>query len=179
MDYYSELAYRATTDEQAFEELYEYYFPRVYNFIYARLKNATDADDVTSITFMKMNENLERYDATKAVFSTRLFRIATNALIDYTRRSSKSEETEWDEFFDPAAPDYQEPEAQIMTKEINRELLTALDKLNERERRIIELKFWGELDSRSIAEILSMTEGNVRVTLHRALGKLKNFLGDV
>lgn len=179
MDYYSKLARRATTDEQAFEELYEYYFPRVYNFIYARLKNATDADDVTSITFMKMNENLERYDSTKAAFSTWLFRIATNALIDNTRRHDKTTETEWEEFFDPAAPEYQEPEAQIITQENNRELLTALGKLNERERRIIELKFWGDLDNRSIAEILSMSESNVRVTLHRALGKMKNFLGDV
>ena len=178
-DYYSELALRATTDELAFEELYEYFFPRVYNFIYARLKNSADADDVTSITFMKMNENLERYNPSKAAFSTWLFRIATNALIDHTRRRDKAEETEWEEFFDPAAPDYQQPEAQTLTKENNRELLKVLDKLNERERRIIELKFWGELDTHSIADVLSMTESNVRVTLHRALGKLKKILGEV
>ena len=116
-NYYSELAKRATTDEQAFEELYEYFFPRVYNFIYARLKNSADADDVTSITFMKMNENLERYDSSKAAFSTWLFRITTNALIDHTRRRDKSEETEWEEFFDPAAPEYQEPEAQTLKKQ--------------------------------------------------------------
>ena len=178
-EYYNELARRATTDEEAFEELYEYFFPRVYNFIFARLKNVADADDVTSTTFMKMNENLESYDPDKAAFSTWLFRIANNALIDSTRRHDKKNETEWDDLLDPAAPEHEEPEAVMMTGETNRELLAALDKLNERERRIIELKFWGELDSRAIAEILSMTEGNVRVTLHRALGKLKNILGDV
>lgn len=178
-DYYSALAQRATTDEQAFEELYEYFFPRVYNFIYARLKNSADADDVTSTTFMKMNENLECYDSSKAAFSTWLFRIATNALIDHTRRRDKSEETEWEEFFDPAAPEYQEPEAQTLAQESNNELLTALGKLNDRERRIIELKFWGDLDTRSIAAVLSMTESNVRVILHRSLGKLKKILGEV
>ncbi|MBO4780145.1 MAG: sigma-70 family RNA polymerase sigma factor, partial [Selenomonadaceae bacterium] len=62
IEYYNDLAQRATTDESAFEELYEYFFPRVYNFIYARLKNSADADDVTSITFVKMNENLESYN---------------------------------------------------------------------------------------------------------------------
>ena len=178
-DYYSTLAKRATTDEQAFEELYEYFFPRVYNFIYARLKNSADADDVTSTTFMKMNENLERYDSSKAAFSTWLFRIATNSLIDFARRRDKSEETEWEEFFDPAAPEYQEPEAQTLAQESNNELLTALGKLNDRERRIIELKFWGDLDTRSIAAVLSMTESNVRVILHRSLGKLKKILGEV
>ena len=178
-NYYNQLARQAITDEEAFEELYEHFFPRVYNFIYARLKNSADADDVASITFMKMNENLERYEPARASFSTWLFRIALNSIIDHTRRRNKSNETEWEEFFDPAAPEYQEPEAQTLNKEGNRELYAALDKLNERERRIVELKFFSELDTRSIAEILSMSEGNVRVTLHRTLAKLKNFLGDV
>jgi len=176
---FNRLAVAARTDEGAFVELYEYFFPRVYNFVYARLKNSADADDVTSVTFLKMNENLESYDPERAAFSTWLFRIATNAIIDSTRRQSNSQETEWEEFFDPAAPDYDEPEAKIVESETNRELLTALDKLNERERRIIELKFWGEMDTRSIADVLDMKEGNVRVTLHRALGKLKNFLEGV
>ncbi len=179
-EYYNELARQALTDEEAFEELYEYFFPRVYNFIFARLKNYADADDVVSVTFIKMNENLESYDSAKAAFSTWLFRIAGNALIDYTRRGDKNNETEWDEeLFDPAAPEREEPEAVMMTSETNNELLVALKKLNERERRIIELKFWGDMDTREIADVLSMTEGNVRVTLHRALGKLKNILGDV
>ena len=66
----------------------------------------------------------------------------------------------------------------MMRSEASRGLLAAIDKLNERERRIIELRYWGEQDTRTIAEILSMSESNVRVTLHRALGKLKNILGD-
>ncbi|MCR5833939.1 MAG: sigma-70 family RNA polymerase sigma factor [Selenomonadaceae bacterium] len=179
IEYYNNLAQQAKTDEFAFEELYEYFFPRVYNFIYARLKNVADADDVTSTVFLKMNENLERYDPSKAAFSTWLFRIATNGIIDHTRHADRNNETEWEEFFDPAAPSYEEPEAKMMTGETNRELLLALDKLNERERRIIELKFWGDMDTRGIAETLDMTETNVRVTLHRATGKLKKFLGDM
>ena len=163
IEYYNELAQRATTDEDAFEELYEHFFPRVYNFIFARLKNSADADDVTSITFMKMNENLERYNPAVAAFSTWLFRIASNAIIDHTRRADKSNETEWDEFFDPAAPEY----------------FAALDKLNERERRIVELKYFSDMDTRAIAELMSMTEGNVRTTLSRTLAKLKKILTDV
>lgn len=173
---FNELAQQACVDESAFEELYEYFFPRVYNFIFARLKNATDADDVTSITFMKMNENLEHYDPSKAAFSTWLFRIATNAIVDHTRKNSRNQETEWDEFFDPAAPAQNEPESQALAEAENQTLLKILDTLNERERRIVELKFFSELDSKSIAEILSMTENNVRVTLHRTLAKLRKVL---
>ncbi|MBQ6004634.1 MAG: sigma-70 family RNA polymerase sigma factor [Selenomonadaceae bacterium] len=175
-NYYNELAQRAATDEDAFEELYQYFFPRVYNFIFARLKNYADADDVTSITFLKMNEHLDNYDPSKAAFSTWLFRIANNAIIDHTRHIDRNNETEWEEFLDPAAPEHDEPERQMVTSETSRELLEAIDKLSERERRIVELRYWGEQDTRTIAEILSMSESNVRVTLHRALGKMKKFL---
>ena len=178
-NYYNSLARKATTDEEAFEELYEYFFPRVYNFIYARLKNSADADDVTSTTFLKMNENLESYDPERAAFSTWLFRIANNAIIDHTRRSDKNNETEWDEFLDPAAPENEEPERQMINSETSRGLLAALDKLSERERRIVELRYWGEQDTKTIAELVSMSESNVRVTLHRALGKLKKILGEM
>ena len=173
---FNELAKQACTNEDAFETLYEHFFPRVYNFIYARLKNSADADDVTSITFMKMNENLDRYDPSKAAFSTWLFRIAINAIVDHTRKNSRQQETEWDDFFDPAAPAQNEPEAQVLVSENNSELLKALDMLKERERRIIELKFFAELDSKSIASLLSMSESNVRVTLHRSLAKMRNTL---
>lgn len=173
---FNELARQARTDEFAFEKLYEHFFPRVYNFVYARLKNSADADDVTSITFMKMNENLELYNPDKAAFSTWLFRIATNAIVDHTRKTERRQETEWDDFFDPAAPAQIEPEAQTLVAENNRELLKALDMLNERERRVVELKFFSELDSKSIADIMSMSESNVRVTLHRTLAKLKKTL---
>ena len=177
-NYYDTLARRATTDEEAFEELYEHFFPRVYNFIYARLKNSADADDVTSTTFLKMNENLESYNPERAAFSTWLFRIANNAIIDHTRHIDRNQETEWEDYLDPAAPEEEGPERQMIRSETSRELLSALDKLNERERRIIELRYWGEQDTHTIAEILSMSESNVRVTLHRALGKLKKFLGE-
>ena len=178
-NYYDTLARQATTDEDAFEELYEYFFPRVYNFVYARLKNSADADDVTSTTFLKMNENLESYNPERAAFSTWLFRIANNAIIDHTRHIERSQESEWEDFFDPAAPENDEPEHRMMRSEASRELLAAIDKLNERERRIIELRYWGEQDTRTIAELLSMNESNVRVTLHRTLEKLKNILGEL
>lgn len=175
---YDELAQQACTDEDAFETLYEHFFPRVYNFIYARLKNSADADDVTSITFMKMNENLNQYDPSKAAFSTWLFRIAMNAIVDHTRRSAKNNETEWEDSFDPEAPDYVKPEAQVLKNEGNSELLKALAKLPERDRRVVELKFFSELDARVIAEIMNMSEGNIRVTLHRTLAKLKKLLNE-
>lgn len=177
--YYTLLANRAKTDDQAFTELYQHFFPRVYNFIFSRLKNSADADDVTSDVFLKMNDNLEKYDASKASFSTWLFRVATNAVTDHARKVTSRGETEWDDFFSPAAPTADTPEANALKEEGNEELLKALDKLNEREKKIVEMRYFMDAEFSFIAEQLDMKPGAVRTALHRALEKLKDILGDV
>ena len=176
--YYNELAVRARVDEDAFNELYRHFFPRVYNFIYARMKNVDLADDVVSITFMKVYENLDNYNPTKAAFSTWIFRIASNAMMDHYRRTQSHGEVEWDETFDPPAPEFREPEAQALIEDGKAELLRAIDKLNERERRIVELKYFSDMGNKEIAEVLGISANNVGVVLHGALKKLRKILGE-
>ena len=175
--YYNELAVRARNDERAFTELYNHFFPRVYNFIYARMKNADSADDVVSMTFMKVYENLEKYNPTKAAFSTWLFRIASNSMLDYFRRTQSRGEVEWDETFDPPASEFEEPESKVLKAEGNAEILRAMDKLTEKERRIVELKYFSGVGNKEIAELLGITANNVGVVLHGALKKMRKVLG--
>lgn len=178
ISYYNSLAQKAIYDEGAFQELYEHFFPRVYNFIFARVKNPDAADDIVSSAFLKMYENLPRYNPDRAAFSTWLFRIALNCMTDYFRRKESSQEAEWEEFFDPAAPDSSEPEAQILAKEGNAALLKALDRLTDKERRIVELKYFSGLGNKEIAEILGITANNVGVVLFGAMKKLRKALGE-
>ena len=176
--YYNMLARRAVDDEDAFTELYKHFFPRVYNFIYARMKNVDAADDVVSVTFMKVYENLDKYDPHRAAFSTWLFRIASNAMLDYFRRTQSRGEVEWDETFDAPAADYEEPENKALAAEGKAEILKAMDKLNERERRIVELKYFSGIGNKEIAELLGTTANSVGVVLHGALKKLRKYLGE-
>jgi len=85
--YYSQLAVKAARDADAFTELYEYFFPRVYNFLFAKVQNTAVADDLVSMVFMKAYTNLPNYNQAKAAFSTWLFNIASHALTDYYRSS--------------------------------------------------------------------------------------------
>ena len=176
--YYNELAVRARVDEDAFNEMYQHFFPRVYNFIFARMKNVDAADDVVSVTFMKVYENLDRYNPTKAAFSTWIFRIASNSMLDYYRRTQSRGEVEWDETFDPPAPEFQEPETQALIEDGKAEILKAMDKLNERERRIVELKYFSDMGNKEIAQLLGISANNVGVVLHGALKKMRKILGD-
>lgn len=173
--YYNDLAERANYDREAFSELYDHFFPRVYNWLFGKMMDRDAADDVVSVTFEKMMLNLSTYDKRKAAFSTWLFRIASNAMTDYYRKQQRRNEATWEDFFEPA-DDRNTPEQEYLVNEGNKEILVALDNLSEREKDLVIKKFWGGMSNKEIAEQEGMTASNVGVILHRAMGKLRNIL---
>ena len=70
------------------------------------------------------------------------------------------------------------PESEAIQQEGNAELLTALDGLKERERHIVELKYFSGLSNQEIAALEGISAGNVGVILFRAIGNLKKILAD-
>ena len=176
--YWNNLAVEAIHDEESFTELYEHFFPRVYKFIYAKTSDAEISDEIISRTFMKMFENLQNYNPTRAAFSTWLFQISLNELKMFWRtKNYRSEHEEsWDENFNPAAPEYDEPEKKILQSETENKIRAALEKLPERERKIIEMTYWLNYPPRKIAEILDLKPNTVSVILKRAKESLKKFL---
>ena len=81
---------------RALEEIYEEFFPRIYNYIYYRLLHREETEDLVSRIFLKVAEHLHEYDPKKAKLDTWIFRIAERTLIDHfrTRRSQLSLEDE-------------------------------------------------------------------------------------
>ena len=176
-DYYNKLAELAINDDEAFTELYEKYFPLVYGMIFARLKDVTAADDVVSEIFMKVALNLDSHDK-KYAFSTWLFTIARNTLADYYRRQIRRFEESWDAFLEREAPISEQPEEKLLASERTEELLRAMSKLDERQRRIIELKYWSELSNVEIAEILGLSASNVGFIHYQAMKRLRAMLAE-
>lgn len=173
---WNSIAQQAVRDDLAFDELYEHFFPKIYNLIYVRVKNPATADDIVGDVFEKMVEHLASFDSTKSSFATWLSRIAMRTLTDYYRWQSYRQNVEWDDVFSPSVDEAERPEGKLLIKEGKRELLLALEKLSDREQRIIELKFWGDMSNKEIAEALDLSAANVGVILFRAMGTLRQLL---
>lgn len=178
-DCWGKLACAAVTDEGAFTELYDYFFPRVYRYLLGKTKDSALADELVSDTFLRVFKHLKDYDPEKGAFSTWIFRIAFNAM--NTRYGSRefTSETAWDEAFDPPAPDSETPEQRALSAERNRELRDAVNQLPERQRKILEMTYWMEMNSGEIAEALGMAPSSVRVTLKHARENLRRILEPV
>ena len=175
MDKDNRLAELAAEDDEAFIELYNKFFPLVYGMIFSRLKNISATDDVVSEIFMKVALNLDKYDR-KFAFSTWLFAIARNTLADYFRRQNRIHEDSWDEFLDRAAPLSDQPEEKLLSDETIENLLRALGKLSERQRKILELKYWADLANVEIAEFMNLSASNVGYLHYQAMKNLRELL---
>ncbi len=173
--YYNEVAERAKYDKEAFGELYDYFFPRVYSYIFGKVKNSDQADDIISVTFEKVFVKLDDYDSTKGAFSTWIFRIAINEMNNLFRGQVRRNEAAWEDFFNPA-DSRNTPEQQMVSDEGDQHLLMAMEMLGEREKKIVSLKYFSGISNKEIAEMMDMTPSNVGVVLHRTLDKLKKML---
>ena len=176
--YWGRLAQAAVTDEMAFAELYEHFFPRVYRHLLAKTKDSALADEMVSDTFIRCLTHLRDYDPERGAFSTWLFRIAQNVLNKHYGSKAYTMHQPWDEGFDPPASDRDSPERQALSHERSEELRAAIMKLPERQRKILEMTYWLEMKSNEVAEVLGMAPSSVRVALKQARERLREMLGD-
>ncbi|MBR3721505.1 MAG: RNA polymerase sigma factor [Selenomonadaceae bacterium] len=172
-DPWGQLAVKAIHDEQAFTELYEYFFPRVYQYLLKKTQDSHLADEMVESAFVRMYQHLSQYVPEKGAFSTWLFRIAQNVLNKHYGSKAVTMHTAWEETFDPVAPEKETPEEQALTKERSRELRDAIMKLPPRQRQILEMTYWLDMKSADIAEQLGMAPSSVRVALKQARDALR------
>ena len=174
-NYYDWVAALAVKDDEAFIALYNKFFPLVYKRIYAQIKDFSATDDIVNEIFMKVALNLEKYDR-KFAFSTWIFAIARNTMADYFRRQNRSREVCLNEFCELESPIGEQPAEKLVSDETIEDLLRAMGKLADRQRKILELKYWSELVNVEIAEIMNLSTSNVGYIHFQAIKRLRELM---
>jgi RNA polymerase sigma-70 factor (ECF subfamily) len=158
---------------ESFAVFYEQYLPKVYRYINYRISDVQTAEDLTSVVFEKALNKFKSYDSRKAGFSTWIFTIARNTLIDHFRSSRQAQTVGLEAVAENPSP-LISPEDEADRAEEIRLLNSCLARLSGPEKEIISLKFGAEMTNRQIAGVLSLTESNVGVILYRAVRKLRD-----
>jgi RNA polymerase sigma factor (sigma-70 family) len=143
---------------------------RVYAYAAYRLGDGPEAQDVTSEVFERALRYRESYDEARGLPEQWLIGIARRCVDDAlaTRRTSP-----W-EVEDVTAP------VDIEGDAIRRlALKAALDRLDERARDLVALRYAADLTARQIGELLGMRTNAVEVALHRTLDRLRHDLADL
>lgn len=158
----------------SFGEIYNLYYNKVYIFFKKRIINQSDAEDLTSDVFLSLYKNFNKYDENKASVSTWIYAIAGNRLKNYYRDNKKEISLSDNDSYIELAHNYDYDsvmELDNMKKSIN----SAIEILSEREKQIIIMKYFLDLNSTEISKRLNLTSVNIRVILMRALKKVNHY----
>ena len=156
-----------------FSELYDEYFPKVFAYVYGRVQDKEVSLDIVADVFEKAYMKMKSLRSPGS-FGSWLFTIARNEVSSHWRKekpaAKAAQEAAWENEIHHQPKN---PEETLLHKERLASLSALVRQLPRREQEIISLKFDAELTNREIANVLSTSEVNVRVTIFRALRKLR------
>ena len=169
------LAARAGKGEPAaFGALYDRYVDAVYRYVFYRVPNDADAEDLTSEVFMRAMRAIPRYEPRQA-FLAWLYRIARNAVIDRARRARTQVSFE-DALAHPNADKVVEPDAALLALSDSRVVREAMAHLTPLQQEVIVLRYMEGFSTAEIAVLVGKREGTVRGIQFRALAALRELI---
>ena len=169
---------RAKEEREAFEALYSKYLKKVYTYVYYRVGNVDDAEDITESVFLHALVHLERYQDRGIPFSAWLLRIAHNLVANWHRDNSRRKEIPLEDAV-LASPPGGFPESEVLQSEEQERLLRVLRCLPAERQQLIILKFVDHLSNAEIGQIMGRTEGAVKSLYHRTLLAIRDELGSL
>ncbi len=147
----------------------------VYNYFRFHVPLLDVAEDLTAETFFKVVRAAARFDPDKGTAKAWILTIARNVLGDWRRRARLRQYVSIGTMHDLAF-DAPSPEERLLKEEEVGRMLDAVATLAPADRELIGLRYGSGLDTSEMAQILGISEGNVRTKLWRVLGRLRRVM---
>ena len=162
-------------DVQAFEEIYEQFSSKIFNYIRMKIQHRQEAEDILQEVFIKSYKGLGSLRPGKLNFPAWLYTIAGNTINDHLRKHYRQPEmVNIDDCFDISAG--QSPHQELMAKSDLETAAEYFNELPERHRKVIDLRFFKELSVNETALELNSTSLAVRIVQYRARKKLRDLM---
>lgn len=157
------------TEEYAY--FLDTYGQPVFALIVRMVNSETDAEELTQDAFMKAFEHLSDFNA-KSKFSTWIYRIAYNTALSFLRKKNVEQtmldENAWNRISDTQIDDALNDDSEEQVEKLHQ----ALNKLTAEKRALVTLFYEEEHSIQELAQILNLSEGNIKVKLYRLRKKL-------
>lgn len=160
-------------DRSAFAELYDAHCDAVYRYILYRVREPSDAEDLTSEVFTRAFANIHRYRWQGKSFLAWLYTIARNAVTDRRRRQRPT--VDLDDAYGLAEDGPTAHDRAVRGEQVDA-LRGAVKHLTSEQQEVLVLRFIENMTSRQVAKVLGKNEGAIRALQFRALGRLRKLL---
>ncbi len=160
----------------AFSKLMRQYQNYVFTICFRVLKSQEEAEEAAQDTFIKVFKTIDSFKK-ESKFSTWLYSIAFRTAIDHSRKKKMNVYSmDQEESYLQIKDDKITPSQYTEQHDLKKVLGEVIQKLSPVDANIITLYYQGEKSVKEIAEILELTESNVKVKLYRLRETLKNKL---
>ncbi len=162
-------------DPEALTQLYEENFDKIYRYVALKIGERTEAEDITQQVFLSALGSIASYRYKGAPFSSWLFRIAHNKIVDYWRKKTRLAIIPLDDSVRARDGD---PE-QVAEQNLEIEQLVRMTKrLTRSQQEVISLRFGGGLPINEVARIMGKSEGAIKALQHSAIVSLRKALAE-
>ena len=160
-------------DQTAFGMIYDQLIDQIYRYVYFKTPSIEVAEDITEDVFFKVWKNIKKFKPQGVPFSSWVFRIAHNEVVDFYRKNK--EVLELDETWQDHKTE-NTPESLVEKQLIQKEVQIALRDLPENQAQAIILKYINDLSNQEISKTMDKSETAIRILLSRGLSKLQTIL---
>jgi RNA polymerase sigma-70 factor (ECF subfamily) len=163
-------------DQSAFAELYERHYDQIFRYVSFKCGNQLEAEDLTGEVFLRMLESIDKFRFQGFPFTSWLYRIAHNLVVDNFRRKGRKPTVPLDKVlhFSGGADGEMEIQAQISWS--MREVVEAMTNLTDLQREVITLRFVAGLSIAETADAVGRRDNAVKALQHAGIRKLRNVM---
>jgi RNA polymerase sigma-70 factor (ECF subfamily) len=161
--------------EARLASLYEEYYDRIAHYVYVRIGDKSEAEDIASEVFLKALESLRTYEERGLPMQAWLFKIAHNMVVDHLRKATKYKKIPIETV---EINDESDPQKTAETNIEMEKVAIAMQQLTDEQKEVIQLRFFGGLNSREVSVLLNKSDGAVREMQRAALEKLRGLLSE-
>jgi len=167
----------AKSDPAAFGQLYELHVEKIFNYVYYRVGNRHDAEDLTAKVFYRALNHLPRYHHKGSPFAAWLYRIAHNLVANWHRDNSRRQMVAIDKLSLQGDHRHTPHHAAERTDEAEI-LLEAIQQLPPERQKLLTLKFIERMSNAEIGDLMGRSEGAIKSLYHRTLVSLRDLLAE-
>ena len=167
---------KANNDADYLATLHEQYYSRLTRYIFVRINDKSEAEDLASEVFLKALQSLKSFRGTRDQMPAWLYKIARNLIVDYIRKEESRRKAQRDITIVNQSEDL---EATVETRDRLRKVIEGLKRLTPSQREVLGLRVYSGLKSAEAAKLLGKSPGAVREMQRAAVASLREYMVSV
>lgn len=170
-------------NKEAYQELFSRYQRKLFVYMYHLVSNKEEVEDLLQNVFAKTYRNISHFDLERK-FSSWIYRIAHNEAVNFLKRKSKKRFISWEDISTTkdkldTQSDEKLPEEQWMLRELTEEVDAALDKLPEKYKQVLLMRYFSEYSYDAISKILGKPVNTIGTLINRAKKKMQQEMANL